>query len=157
MSSRLSATAEARALRRLVDLVAHRSGAALSVMDELRVTLPQILLMNRIAALRDASISELAKISPGSAAAVSQMVDRLVRQGLLQRTEHPADRRRKAVSVSTAGAALLGDLEWARTADYALGLSCISAELRADLGRLLERAIAEIERSRSGELAGATP
>jgi DNA-binding MarR family transcriptional regulator len=157
MSSRLSATAEARALRRLVDLVAHRSGAALSVMSEEGVTLPQVLLMDCIATLQEASISELAKISPGSAAAVSQMVDRLVRQGLLKRTEDPADRRRKAVSVSTAGVALLRELERARVADYALGLSCVSAKLRADLSRLLERAIAEIEQTRGGKSAGATP
>jgi DNA-binding MarR family transcriptional regulator len=59
------------------------------------------------------------------------MVDRLVRQGLLTRIEDETDRRRKSVSISAAGAALLRKLERARTAEFKLALSCVSPELRA--------------------------
>src|SRR5262252_5328785 len=96
-------TAEADALRRFVDIVSHRAGAALSRMEDEGVTLPQVLLMARVERAPAASISELAKDSPGSSAAMSQMVDRLVRQNRLARSEDPADRRRKIVSLTSAG------------------------------------------------------
>lgn len=146
--STLSATfsAEADALRRVVDLVSHRAGAALSRMEAAGVTLPQVLLMTGVERAGAASISELAEVSPGTAAAMSQMVDRLVRQNLLARSEDPADRRRKTVSLTSAGVGLLRDLERARTLDYATGLSRIPSALRAELHGWLERALAEMNR-----------
>jgi DNA-binding MarR family transcriptional regulator len=89
----------------------HRTGWALSQMEKSGITLPQVLLLTRVEHAGTASISELANVSPGSAAAMSQMVDRLVRQNWLARCEDPADRRRKAVSITSAGARLLRDLE----------------------------------------------
>lgn len=141
------AHSEAVALRRLVDLLSHRSGAALSVMEKAGVTLAQILLLDRVGKLERTSITALAEDSPTSAAAVSQMVDRLVRQGFLRRTEDATDRRRKAVSISSKGTTLLRELERARTAEFARGLSAISPKLRAELGALLEQAAAEVEKS----------
>jgi DNA-binding MarR family transcriptional regulator len=140
---------EADALRRFVDLISHRAGAALSRMEKAGVTLPQILLMTRVERAGEASISELAKVSPGSAAAMSQMVDRLVRQNWLARSEDPSDRRRKTVSLTSAGARLLRDLERARTLDYATGLSRFPSALRAELLEWLERAFAAMDRGGS--------
>jgi DNA-binding MarR family transcriptional regulator len=119
-------------------------------MGEAGVTLPQVLLLNRVATLDRASISELAEQSPGTRAAVGQMVDRLVRQGLLHRLEDSDDRRRRSVSVSAAGAAFLRELEQARTAEYAIGLARIDPALRAELERLLQRVVAEIEHTPVG-------
>ena len=138
-------TAEADALRRLVDLISHRTGAALSQMEKAGVTLPQVLLLTRVEWAGRASISELANVSPGSVAATSQMVDRLVRKNWLARCEDPADRRRKAVSLTSAGAGLLRDLERARTADYAAGLSRLPSNLRAELRGWAVRALAELK------------
>ncbi|HEY2186456.1 MAG TPA: MarR family transcriptional regulator [Xanthobacteraceae bacterium] len=149
--SRLPAAlnAEADALRRFVDLVSHRAGAALSRIEDAGVTLAQVILMARVKRAGAASVSELAKVSPGSAAAMSQMVDRLVRQDWLARSEDPADRRRKTVSLTSAGAGLLRDLEQARTLDYAAGLSRLPPSLRAELHRWLKRAFAEMDRGGS--------
>lgn len=138
--------AQADALRRFVDRVAHHGGAVLSKMEDTGVTLPQILLLARVESARAASISGLAEASPGSAPAMSQMVDRLVRQKWLGRSEDPTDRRRKTVSLTTRGVKLLREIEQARTSDYAAGLSQLPATLRAELHRWLERALAEMDR-----------
>jgi len=141
----MSARADADLLRRFVDSVSHGRGAALARMEEAGVTLPQVLLMARVGRAGTASISGLVKLSPGTAAAMSQMVDRLVRQGWLLRREDTNDRRRKAVSLSPAGTAMLRELERARTQDYAAGLRRFSPRLRAGLHAWLEQAQAEIE------------
>src|SRR5215831_117809 len=90
------------ALRQLVDLVAHRSGLVLSAMTEAGVTLPQVLLLSRVEQQGAVSLSWLAENMRSSAPAVSQMVDRLVQQGFLERTEDPLDRRRKSLRASAA-------------------------------------------------------
>jgi len=136
------------ALRRLVDLTSHRSGAVLSLMNDAAVTLPQLLLLSRIEQLGSASLAAIADESSASAPALSQMIDRLVRQGWLDRAEDPADRRRKAIRVSPQGRDLLRNVETARSADFALGLSPVSEELRAQLAMVLERAVVEVEAAR---------
>ena len=137
----------ADALRRFVDLIAHRAGKALSKMEEAGVTLPQVLVLAHVERAGSPSISTLAEGSPGTAAAMSQMVDRLVRQGWLARSESPDDRRRKAVSLTPRGARLLREIAHARTLDYAAGLSRLPPTLHAELNEWLQRAIPELGKS----------
>ena len=47
------------ALRRLVDLTSHRSGAVFALMNEAAVTLPQLLLLSRISQLGSASLAAI--------------------------------------------------------------------------------------------------
>jgi DNA-binding MarR family transcriptional regulator len=136
------------ALRRLVDLASHRSGAVFAIMNAAAVTLPQVLLLHRVVEAGSASFSDLAADSNASAAAMSQMIDRLVQQGLLRRAEDPLDRRRKAIAATTRAHAFLRKLAAARSADYQLGLAPLSRELRAQLASALERAAGEIENAR---------
>ena len=136
------------ALRRLVDLISHRSGVALALMNDAAVTLPQVLLLSRVEKFGSASLAELADESSASIPALSQMIDRLVRQGWLDRTEDPHDRRRKAIRVTPRAGDLLRNLATARSADFDLGLSLVSEELRAQLANALERAVVEIESAR---------
>ena len=135
-------------LRLLVDRVSHSEGAVLSCMEEAGVTLSQVLLMNRVESLGQVSLSDLAQHAPSSLAAVGQMVDRLVRKGLVERREVLADRRRKSVSISKKGASLLRALEQARTADYAGGLAGVTPELGKRLCGLIQQAIGQIEGAR---------
>src|SRR5579863_5603414 len=102
------------ALRRLVDLAAHRSGSVFALMNKAAVTLPQVLLISRVERLGSASLSDLVEGSSASAAALSQMIERLVQQGLLRRAEDPVDRRRKAIGATPRARALLRRLEAAR-------------------------------------------
>jgi DNA-binding MarR family transcriptional regulator len=144
------------ALRRLVDLVSHRSGLVLALMNNEAITLPQVLLMSRVERLGSASPSDLAEGSRASAAAMSQMIERLVRQRLLERAEDSDDRRRKAIRLTPRARLLLRKLKAARSADYQLGLSSLSPKLREELAAALERAVAEIEseRPRTGHSSG---
>lgn len=139
------------ALRRLVDLISHRSGAALALMNEAAVTLPQVLLLSRVERLGSASLAELGADASASIPALSQMVDRLVQQELLTRIEDPADRRRKAIRLTARAGALLRKIESARSAEYERGLKPVSAGLRAEMAAAIERAIVEIEAANGGE------
>ncbi len=117
-------------------------------MNEAAVTLPQLLLLSRIEQLGSASLAAIGDEFSVSIPALSQMIDRLVRQGWLDRAEDPADRRRKAIRVTPQACGLLRNLEAARSADFDLGLSSVSEELRAQLAAALERAVVEIESAR---------
>jgi len=139
------------ALRRLVDLVSHRSGSALETMNEAGVTLPQVLLISRVERAGAASLAALAEQSPASAPALSQMVERLVQQGLIEREENPGDRRCKMVRATARAAMLMRKLEAARSADYEAGLAPLSRTTRAELARALERAALELEGARRAE------
>jgi DNA-binding MarR family transcriptional regulator len=135
------------ALRRLVDLAAHRSGAVFALMNQASVTLPQVLLISRVEQFGSASLSDLAEGSTASVAALSQMIERLVQQGLLRRAEDALDRRRK----------VLRKLEAARSADYELGLVSLDGALRAELTAAIERAVAAIENARAVERSDSAP
>jgi DNA-binding MarR family transcriptional regulator len=140
------------ALRRLVDLVSHRSGSVLDIMNDAGVTLPQVLVISRVELARAVSLAELAEHSPASAPALSQMVERLVQQDLLDRQEDPVDRRRKVVRATARAGALMRKLEAARASDYELGLAPLSETARAELASALERAARELEAARRADL-----
>jgi DNA-binding MarR family transcriptional regulator len=135
------------ALQRLVNLISHRSGRVISIMSEASVTLPQVLLLNRVDAIGSTSPSDIALEAQASAPAASQMIERLVRQGLLRRVEDPSDRRRKVISLSPAARALLKKLEAARAVDYELGLAPLGAELKSAMAEVLRQAADELERA----------
>lgn len=61
----------------------------------------------RLAHHGPASISSISETLGISLAAASQMVDRLVNEGLLERSEDPSDRRTKQVDLTPAGKALV--------------------------------------------------
>ncbi len=54
-------------------------------------------------------VSDLGEHLGVSSAAASQMIERLVQQGLLERSEDPGDRRNKRISVSPAGRRLVAE------------------------------------------------
>jgi DNA-binding MarR family transcriptional regulator len=114
-------------------------------MTEAAITLPQVLLLNHVAHGRATSPSEVAKAMRVSLAAVSQMIDRLVQQGLLERAEDPVDRRRKILATTTGAESLLRKLETARSRDFELGLSPLHPEVLGQMAALLERAVAQLE------------
>ncbi len=133
------------ALRRLVDLVSHRSGLALAAMDEAAITLPQVLLLSHVERCVATSPTEVAAAMHASLPAVSQMIDRLVQQKLLDRAEDPADRRRKTVATTSEARTLLRKLNVARSTEYESGLAPVSPELLAAMVTLIERVITQLE------------
>ena len=123
-------------------------------MNDAAVTLPQVLLMSRAERFGSASLAELGDESSASIPALSQMVDRLVQQGWLDRAEDPVDRRRKAIRITARASAFLRKLEAARSADFDLGLRSVSEDLQAQLATALERAVIEIESARQRRRRG---
>jgi DNA-binding MarR family transcriptional regulator len=120
-------------------------------MNKEAVTLPQVLLLNRVERFGSASLSDLAEGGRTSSAALSQMIERLAGQGLLDRAEDPADRRRKTIRITPQARALLRKIESARSEDYERGLNALSRELREELAAMLQRVAQEIESASPGK------
>jgi len=70
-------------------------------------SMPQVNALFRLHHHDQCSISDLAEFLGVSDAAVSQMVDKLVDQGLIQRLEDPQDRRGKLLSLSPEGESIV--------------------------------------------------
>ena len=82
--------------------------------------------------------------------AVSQMIERLFVLGLLMRTESPDDRRRKDVAITPRGGRLLQRIRKARASEYAAGVASLPPALRADLAKVLRRALAGLAEESKG-------
>ncbi len=132
-------------LRRLVDRISHRSGAALAILATAEVTFPQLILLARVQRLGTASLSALAEVSGASLPAASQMIDRLVRLGMLARADDPADRRRRALALTARGRELLARVAAARAADYAESLAGLPPALLRALAGALAPAVEALE------------
>jgi DNA-binding MarR family transcriptional regulator len=131
-------------LQEFVNRVSHLQGHTLAVLTDESVTLQQVLLLRRLQHMRESTLSDLATRMRMSPPAVSQMIDRLFTLGLLTRVEADEDRRRKKVSVTKKGAALLERVRRARAAEYAAGVSGLTAKVRSDLQAVLRRALQEL-------------
>jgi DNA-binding MarR family transcriptional regulator len=78
------------------------------------------------------------------------MIDRLVRQRLLDRTENRLDRRRKAVAITASAKILLRKIGRARASEYELGLAPVAPELLAQMATLLGHVVAQLENGKKG-------
>jgi len=132
-------------LQRLVNHISHSTGTSLAIMESAQLTLPQVLLLNRVAGGAAVSTSTLAAAADRSLPAASQMIDRLVRQAHLQRHHDEIDRRRSSLSVTSSGRAVLRRLVAARNADYAHGLAPLSPKRIAELERILRQLLIELD------------
>ena len=128
----------------LVDRVSHRGGDTLGLMNEAGTTLPQILFLARLRQAGGGTASDLADTLNMSLPAVSQMVDRLFRLGLLSRAEDAEDRRRKRLATTAKADSLLDRLTRARGAEYSRGVARLSPALRKELAAVLQKAVREL-------------
>ena len=128
----------------LVDRVSHRGGDTRALMNEAGTTLPQILFLARLRQAGGGTASDLADTLNMSLPAVSQMVDRLFRLGLLSRAEDAEDRRRKRLATTAKADTLLDRLTRARGAEYSHGVARLSPALRKELAVVLQKAVREL-------------
>jgi DNA-binding MarR family transcriptional regulator len=128
----------------LVDRVSHRGGDTLALMNEAGTTLPQILFLARLRQAGGGTATELAGTLNMSLPAVSQMVDRLFRLGLLSRVEDAEDRRRKRLATTGKADTLLDRLTRARSAEYSRGVARLSPAVRKELSTALQKAVNEL-------------
>lgn len=103
-----NATQFSQSLRAWMDTFVHRS-----MHDSARFikasgfSMPQFFLLMHLHRHEQCGISDLSEHMDVTAAATSQLVDKLVQAGLLVRVEDPNDRRAKQVSLSPTGEALV--------------------------------------------------
>jgi MarR family multiple antibiotic resistance transcriptional regulator len=140
---------DARTVAELNDLIrdalvafGRGSGAEIvGVVNEADLTLPQLLILDslRQGPRTVTGLSELLRLTPG---AVSRLVDRLVRKGLVSRKEGDSDRRQKVLRATPSGL-LVGDrIERARIGSFAAALSELDAGLAAELKDVFIRVVA---------------
>jgi DNA-binding MarR family transcriptional regulator len=75
-------------------------GEDLAIMAETGLTLPQVLTLFKLHDQSPQCVSSIAAVLHLSQPATSQLLDRLVQEGLVDRTEDPGDRRRKRLAIT---------------------------------------------------------
>ena len=96
-------------LQEWVGLFMRRSTADMMLsMKESGLSMPQLSSLIRLYYRKMCGVSDIGSHLGVTNAAASQMVDRLVQQGLLDRTEDPLDRRGKNITLTPKGQELIG-------------------------------------------------
>lgn len=88
-------------------LMAHIIQDFMQFMHQTGLSRPQIHALLHIYHAGECQISEIGGLSDSSPAAASQLVERLVQQGLVQRTEDPLNRRIKKTRLTDKGLRLI--------------------------------------------------
>ncbi len=126
-------------IERFVNAVSHPRGRALAFLSEAAVTVDQAILLHH-AASPGSTATTLAAQMNLSLPSMSQMIERLVKLGYLERLADPADRRRKIIVVTSQGKVLLAEFREIRSAEYAFG----TARLRPSTKRILAEALTRV-------------
>jgi DNA-binding MarR family transcriptional regulator len=97
-----------RIIRQWVDAFMHRSMRGWSHhVKATGMSMPQFSILMQLHYKGTCGISEISERFEVTTAAASQLVDRLVQSGLIERSEHPDDRRAKQIQLSSKGRKLI--------------------------------------------------
>jgi len=128
-------------LFRLLQHVVGRSIDGLhALLQELHLSLPQLVTLHFLRAEGTQSVSAIAHHLQLSLAATSHLVERLVQRGLLDRTEDPSDRRQKRVDLTDEGRALVGGIQ----AEAMASLDALLAAVPPDVRGRLDQDVREV-------------
>ena len=130
-------------LEAFVNRISHPRGRALAFMSEASVTVAQVILMTH--AICGGTPSSLAAAMNLSMSSVSQMIERLVKLGFLNRSEDAEDRRRKTVRATVKAKAFLDELRILRAEEFSVGAAVFSRETRDVLKCAISRALRELD------------
>lgn len=122
--------------------ISHPRGRALAFMSEASVTVAQAILMSH--AVGGGTPTKLAVAMNLSPSSISQMIERLVKLGFLQRSEDTEDRRRKTVRATPKAKAFLDKLRILRAEEFAAGAAVLSRETQGVLRSAVGRALREL-------------
>jgi DNA-binding MarR family transcriptional regulator len=137
-----------RLLRELYRIMLQRSaGEMRKVMCEANLSMPQMVALHMLHNYGSFTISALADKLSLSLAATSHLVDRMVQQQLVERTEDALDRRQKQVAIAPGGLALLDRLLEARIGESAYLLVKLPPELREQLDAVLAQVVEQLKES----------
>ena len=99
-----------QALRAWMDVFMHRSMRGWNQFAKSTgLSMPQFSILMQLHHKGSCGMSQISERFDVSAAAASQLVDKLVQAGYIERTEDPSDRRAKLLKLSTNGAKLVED------------------------------------------------
>ena len=141
-------------MHRWIGVVMHKSMRNLSrFASERGYSMSQIMALNHLHRKGPCGIPDFGEEMGISSPAASQLLDRLAQQGLLERTEDPADRRSKLVALTAEGNKILkeslharqgwlADLETSLTPDE-LSLAMQALEVLTEKARQLEPPIGQ--------------
>lgn len=113
-------------------------GELLDVMGRHNLSMAQIVTLHILHRNGAMSVSQIANELHLSLAATSHLVDRLVRMGLVLRSENAQDRRHKQVTIAPAGATIVAHLGQIKTRALERDVQRMSPDLRYRLLHVLE-------------------
>jgi DNA-binding MarR family transcriptional regulator len=123
------------------------AGRTLPILHAAKLTTPQLAALEF--ARESRTVSTIANHLGLSRPAASQLIDKLVRGGLVRRVEGTLDRRQRNVILSAKGRALTGRIAAARAARFDASLAALAPDLAARFASILDEVI--------GALAAAPP
>jgi DNA-binding MarR family transcriptional regulator len=133
-------------LRELMSMIIQRSaGEMMCVMSEMGLSMPQMVTLHILRDRGPQTISAIADKLDLSLAATSHLVERMVQQRLVIRSEDAVDRRQKRVSIDDGGRAVLDRLIEARFREASQMMAALPTELRGQLAVALEQAVVQLK------------
>ena len=112
---------------------------------ELDLTLPQVQVLRILRREGTVPTGKLAVCLRISAPATTQLTDRLIRKGLIERKASEDDRRTVLVALSVKGKSLIDRFRERRNAIFGAALSQLSEEEQAQVVSALQKVIAALE------------
>lgn len=125
--------------------VSHPRGLALTFLAEAGLTVDQAILMSYAQQQPGSTPSSLAARMNLSLPSVSQMIERLVKLGMLRRHEDPSDRRSKTITLSATAKRFLTRFREVRVRELVTGTEPLSPATRKALIIALTAALTELE------------
>jgi DNA-binding MarR family transcriptional regulator len=117
-------------------------GETINLVYKSKLTMPQMITLHLLSEAPH-SITEIADKLNLSRAAVSHMVERLVRRGFVVRNENKTDRRLKQVNIARSGLKLIFKLDQSREKEMSQSLSGLSPAVQQNFADILNAIISE--------------
>ena len=121
------------------------AGRTLGLLHDSGLTTAQLALLEFVGEPR--TVSAISDYLGLSLPATSQMVQRLVERGLIQRSEGAVDRRERQIVLAPAGESLLGAIAAARVARFEASLAVLPRTVVARLESALRAAVEALDRA----------
>lgn len=129
------------------------AGRTLPLLHAAQLTTPQLAALEFV--FEGRTISAVASYLGLSRPTTSQMIHKLVRRGLVRRSEGATDRREKAVELTAKGRLLLEEIAAARAARFAESISVLPKRTASRLKGALREAVRHMNKGASARNPGA--
>lgn len=124
----------------------HDAGRTLPILHAAKLTTPQVAALEFI--LESKTVSAVATHLGLSRPATSQLIDKLVRGGLVRRKEGETDRRERHVVISAKGRSFIDRLAAARAARFASSLAVLPSPVTARFHSVLEEVVGALSETK---------